>query len=65
MTITQFYLAIGVPTLLILIGMLSNHSRFNRIESQLMQMSGDIRADLRILNSIAYEHAQRLTKLEK
>lgn len=51
--------------MLILIGMLSNHSRFNRLESQLGDIGRDVKADIRILNSIALEHAQRLTKLEK
>lgn len=65
MTNLQFYISLGVPVMLILIGMLSNHSRFNRLESQLGDIGRDVKADIRILNSIALEHAQRLTKLEK
>jgi len=76
MTDQQLYLTIGIPSILVLISwassLLTNNSRFKALESQINDVKADIRIltaeirdDVRRLNDLALEHAQRLTKLER
>ena len=62
MTNLQFWLAMCIPTLipsgLVLYSIIRNDAN---VES----LRNDLRADVRILNNIAYDQVQRITKLEK
>ena len=43
MTNLQLVLSIGIPSLLIMVGMFLNNARFNSIESRLISIEGDLR----------------------
>ena len=43
MTNLQLALSIGIPSLLILVGIFLNNARFNSIETRLTTMEGDLR----------------------
>ena len=43
MTNLQLVLTIGIPSLLILVGIFPNNARFNTIETRLTTMEGDLR----------------------
>jgi len=43
MTNLQLALSIGIPSLLILVGIFLNNARFNSVETRLTTMEGDLR----------------------
>lgn len=43
MTDLQLALSIGIPSLLVLVGILINHARFGSIEGRLSTIEGDLR----------------------
>ncbi len=43
MTNLQLVLSIGIPSLLILIGIFLNNARFNSVEARLASIEGDLR----------------------
>jgi hypothetical protein len=43
MTNLQLVLSVGIPSLLILVGIFLNNARFNTIETRLTTMEGDLR----------------------
>lgn len=43
MTNLQLLVSIGIPSILILVGILFNHARFNTIEGRLISIEGDLR----------------------
>jgi len=51
MTNLQLVLSIGIPSLLILVGIFLNNARFNSIETRLTTMEGDMRQFYRDLGS--------------
>jgi hypothetical protein len=43
MTNLQWVLTVGIPSILILVGIFLNNARFNTIETRLTTMEGDLR----------------------
>lgn len=43
MTNLQMVLTIGIPSLLVLVGIFLNHARFNGLEARLTTIEGDLR----------------------
>lgn len=48
-TNNQLWLTIGIPSFLILVGMLNNNSHFNRIDARLIAIENDLRRFFEIL----------------
>ena len=61
MTNAQLWLAIGIPTVTVLIGILLNQLGQNRMENRLQVIEGDLRRFWQILG----EHSARLDNVEK
>lgn len=49
MSNNQLWLAIGIPSFLILVGMFQNNTRFNAIEARLIAIENDLRRFYEIL----------------
>lgn len=61
MTNSQLWLAIGIPTVAVLIGILLNQVSSNRLESRLTAIEGDLRRFYQFLG----EHSAKIENLEK
>ncbi len=61
MTNAQLWLAIGIPTVTVLVGILLNQLGLNRMENRLQVIEGDLRRFWQILG----EHSARLDNIEK
>ena len=61
MTNEQLWLAIGIPTVTVLIGILLNQLGQSRMENRLQVIEGDLRRFWQILG----EHSARLDNVEK
>ncbi len=61
MTNEQLWLAIGIPTVTVLIGILLNQLRMNRMENRLQVIEGDLRRFWQILG----EHSAKIENLER
>jgi hypothetical protein len=61
MTNEQLWLAIGIPTVTVLIGILLNQLGLNRMENRLQVIEGDLRRFWQILG----EHSAKIENLER
>lgn len=61
MTNIQLWLAIGVPSFFVLVGILLNQVGFTRVESRLTAIEADLRRFYQILG----EHSKSINILEK
>jgi hypothetical protein len=61
MTDTQLFLAIGIPSVMVLLGILLNLVGNNRIENRLGMIEGDLRRFYQLLG----EHSAKIENLEK
>jgi hypothetical protein len=62
MTNTQLFLAIGIPSVLILLGMFLNSKRFDVIESKLTVIEADLR---RFYHELGEHNADIITLKER
>jgi hypothetical protein len=65
MTDTQLWLAIGVPTIAVLLGILLNVTGLNRLETRIDTRLLVIEGDLRRFYQILGEHSAKVENLEK
>jgi hypothetical protein len=65
MTETQLWLAIGIPTVTVLMGILLNVTGLNRVESRIETRLLAIEGDLRRFYQILGEHSAKIENLEK
>jgi hypothetical protein len=65
MTDTQLWLAIGIPTVTVLMGILLNVTGLNRVESRIETRLLAIEGDLRRFYQILGEHSAKIENLEK
>ena len=65
MTDTQLWLAIGIPTVTVLMGILLNVTGLNRVESRIETRLLAIEGDLRRFYQIHGEHSAKIENLEK
>jgi len=65
MSSQQFYIALGVPSLLILVGWMINFQGYKMMADRFDELRKDVKAETQTLRTIAYEHVQRTVKLEK
>ena len=68
----QFYVALAVPSFLLLVGWMINFQgyrmlaeRFDDLRREVSENRKDVKAETETLRMIAYEHVQRIVKLEK
>ncbi len=75
----QFYIALAVPSFLILVGWMINfqgykmmtdrfddlRKDFVELRKDFVELRKDVKAETETLRTIAYEHVQRIVKLEK
>jgi hypothetical protein len=61
MTGTQLWVAIGIPTVTVLVGILLNQLGSSRIESRLQAIEGDLRRFYQLLG----EHSAKIENLER
>ncbi len=68
----EFYVALAVPSFLILVGWMINFQgyksmaeRFEDLRREVSENRKDVKAETETLRTIAYEHVQRIVKLEK
>ena len=65
MTEAQLWLAIGIPTVTVLMGILLNVTGLNRVESRIETRLLAIEGDLRRFYQILGEHSAKIENLEK
>ncbi len=61
----QFYIALGIPSFLILVGWMINFQGYKMMADRFDELRKDVKAETETLRTIAYEHVQRIVKLEK
>lgn len=61
MTDTQLWIAVGIPTVTVLLGILLNSLGVSRVESRLQVIEGDLRRFYQMLG----EHTAKIENLEK
>lgn len=61
MTDTQLWLAVGIPTVVVLVGILLNQLGIGRVETRLNIIEGDLRRFFQIMG----EHSAKIDNLEK
>ena len=65
MTDTQLWIAIGIPTVTVMVGILLNVTGLNRVENRIETRLLVIEGDLRRFYQIIGEHTARIDNLEK
>ncbi|HUH62091.1 MAG TPA: hypothetical protein VLZ50_03790 [Terracidiphilus sp.] len=61
MTDTQLWIAVGIPTVTVLVGILLNALGVSRVENRLQVIEGDLRRFYQMLG----EHSAKIDNLEK
>jgi hypothetical protein len=61
MSDTQLWIAVGIPTVTVLVGILLNALGVSRVESRLQVIEGDLRGFYQMLG----EHSAKIENLEK
>jgi len=61
MSDTQLWIAVGIPTVTVLVGILLNALGVGRVESRLQVIEGDLRRFYQMLG----EHSAKIENLEK
>ena len=61
----QFYVALAVPSFLILVGWMINFQGYKSMAGRFEDLRRDEKAETETLRTIAYEHVQHIVKLEK